>query len=137
MLQNIYATENPDLIELVQRVKGQESGGQQFDSEGRPLESSAGAIGIMQVMPDTAPEAAALAGLPWDESAYRTDPAYNELLGIAYLSEMLRRYDGDVERALAAYNAGPGRVDDALSMGDPNWLSALPAETQDYVARIG
>lgn len=136
-LQNVYATENPDLLELIQRVKGQESGGQQFDDQGRPLESSAGAIGIMQVMPETGPEAAALAGLPWDENAYRTDAAYNELIGIAYLSEMLRKYDGDVERALAAYNAGPGRVDAALSAGDAYWLAALPAETQDYVAKIG
>lgn len=135
-LQNLYATENPDLLELVQRVKGQESGGQQFDADGNPLESSAGAIGVMQVMPDTAPEAARLAGLPWDENAYYNDPAYNELLGIAYLSEQLRKYDGDVERALAAYNAGPGAVDDALSMHDANWLENLPAETQDYVARV-
>lgn len=129
-LQNVYATENPALIELVQRVKQQESGGNQS------AVSSAGAIGVMQVMPGTAPEAAQLAGLPWDENAYYNDPAYNELLGIAYLSEQLRKYDGDVERALAAYNAGPGAVDDALSMHDANWLAALPAETQDYVARV-
>lgn len=134
-LQNVYATENPELIELVQRVKGQESSGQQFDDQGRPLESSAGAIGIMQVMPETAPEAAQLAGLPWDEDAYYNDPAYNELLGIAYLSEQLRKYDGDVERALAAYNAGPGAVDDALVHG-ASWLENLPSETQDYVARV-
>ena len=135
-LQRVYDEENPDLIELVQRVKGQESGGSQFDEQGRPLTSSAGAIGVMQVMPDTAPEAAQLAGLPWDPEAYRNDPKYNELLGIAYLSELLRKYDGNVDVALAAYNAGPGRVDDALAMGD-RWLDHLPAETQDYVARVG
>ncbi len=129
-LQNVYTTENPALIELVQRVKQQESGGDQS------AVSKKGAIGIMQVMPGTAPEAAQLAGLPWDENAYRTDAAYNELIGIAYLSEQLRKYDGDVERALAAYNAGPGAVDDALSMHDANWLENLPAETQDYVARV-
>lgn len=129
-LQNVYATENPALIELVQRVKQQESGGDQS------AVSPAGAIGIMQVMPDTAPEAAQLAGLPWDENAYRTDAAYNELIGIAYLSKMLHKYEGDVPLALAAYNAGPGRVDAALSTGNPNWLATLPAETQDYVAKI-
>jgi hypothetical protein len=137
-LQQVYESENPELIELVQRVKGQESGGNQIDPKtGQPTTSSAGAIGIMQVMPDTGPEAANLAGVPWDENAYRTDAAYNELIGIAYLSELLRKYDGDVERALAAYNAGPGRVDAALSNDDPNWLAAMPAETQDYVARVG
>lgn len=136
MLEKIYQQENPDLIDLVQRVKGQESGGSHFDENGRPIQSSAGAIGVMQVMPDTAPEAAQLAGLPWDPDAYRNDPAYNEMLGIAYLSQMLRKYDGDVDRALAAYNAGPGAVDDALAYGE-NWLEVLPAETQDYVARVG
>lgn len=137
-LQNIYATENPDLIELVQRVKAQESGGHQIDPKtGQPTTSSAGAIGVMQVMPETGPEAAQLAGLPWDENAYRTDPAYNELIGIAYLSEQLRKYDGDVERALAAYNAGPNRTDEAVNEHGDHWLASMPAETQDYVTRIG
>lgn len=134
-LQDIYNIESPELLDLIDRVAQQESGGNQFDSQGNPLESSAGAIGVMQVMPGTAPEAAALAGVEYDEEAYRTDPVYNRLIGIAYLSEMLRRYDGDVEVALAAYNAGPGAVDRALNQDD-NWLASLPAETQDYVARI-
>lgn len=137
-LQALYQNENPDLIELVGRVKAQESsGGHQFGPDGKPLTSSTGAIGAMQVMPDTAPEAARLAGLPWDENAYKTDAAYNELLGIAYLSELLRKYDGDVAKALAAYNAGPGAADDAMASGGDDWLSNLPAETQDYVAKVG
>lgn len=131
-LQNVYATENPALIELVQRVKKQEHG---VDANGNFLTSPAGAIGPMQVMPDTGPEAAALAGVPWDENAYRTDAAYNELIGIAYLSEQLRKYDGDVAKALAAYNAGPGRTDQALVHG-ASWQQNLPAETQDYIAKV-
>lgn len=129
MLADWEANEDPEIVDLIARQSGQESREQQFDEEGNPLESSAGAIGIMQVMPDTAPEAAELAGLPWDEGAYYQSPAYNKLLGIAYMKEMLRRYDGDVELALAAYNAGPGAVDRAG--GVPNY-----AETQNYVDRI-
>ena len=91
----------------------------------------------MQVMPDTGPEAAQLAGVPWDENAYRTDAAYNELIGIAYLSELLRKYDGDVTRALAAYNAGPNRTDHALNKHGDTWLASMPAETQDYVVKVG
>ena len=120
---------DPALLDLIDRQFQQESGNQQFGPDGQPLQSSAGALGIAQVMPGTAPEAAELAGLEWDEEAYRTDPAYNKLLGIAYMEEMLRRFDGDVELALAAYNAGPGAVQKAG--GIPNY-----AETQDYVARI-
>lgn len=129
-LQDIYDNESPELLDLVDRVEQQESGGDQS------AVSSAGAVGVMQVMPDTAPEAAKLAGVKWDPQAYRTDANYNRLLGIAYLSEMLRRYDGDVEKALAAYNAGPGSLESVMASHGDNWLGALPPETQDYVARI-
>jgi soluble lytic murein transglycosylase len=131
-LQNVYDNESPELIDLIQRVKRQESG-----KQGQSAVSPAGAIGIMQVMPETGPEAAALAGVPWDEEAFHTDATYNELLGIAYLSEQLRKYDGDVARALAAYNAGPGATDHAMASHGDAWLAAMPAETQDYVARVG
>lgn len=135
-LQQIYDTESPEMLDLIRRVGGQESGGgNQFDANGKPLTSSAGAIGAMQVMPDTAPEAARLAGVPFDDNAYRNDPAYNKLIGIAYLSQLLRRYDGDVAKAVAAYNAGPGRVEAALKKGG-DWTQHLPAETQDYVRKV-
>jgi len=129
VLSDWEANADPELLDLIDRQFQQESGNRQFGADGQPLQSSAGALGIAQVMPATAPEAAELAGLEWDEEAYRNDPAYNKLLGIAYMEEMLRRFDGDVELALAAYNAGPGAVENAG--GIPNY-----AETQDYVARI-
>lgn len=129
---------------------GTESGGKQFDDNGRPLTSRKGAIGIAQVMPATAPEAAKLAGLPWDENRYRTDAEYNKALGRAYFNKQLQVF-GDLSLAYAAYNAGPGRVDAALKnagkpvMVDANtdpgapkqmgWLSLLPKETQAYVAK--
>lgn len=135
-LQKIYDTENPDLIALVNRVQHQESGGKQHDASGQPLTSKAGAIGTMQVMPGTAPEAAKLAGVAYDDNAYRNDPAYNKILGIAQLSQLLRKYDGNVAKATAAYNAGSGRVDAAVKKHGESWLAATPAETQNYVARV-
>lgn len=129
VLDEAYASEDPEFIDLWQRQTGQESGRQQFDANGQPLTSSAGAIGIAQVMPGTGPEAAELAGLPWDENAYRQDAAYNELLGMAYMKHMLEIFDGDQALALAAYNAGPQAVLDAG--GVPNY-----PETRDYVSRI-
>jgi hypothetical protein len=133
-VEALYANEDPALIDLIERVSKQESGDKQFDRSGNPVTSKAGAIGVMQVMPTTGPEAAKLAGVPWDRNAYRNDEAYNKLIGTAYLSEMLRRYDGDVELALVAYNAGPARAD-AYSKGRVKFTS-LPAETQEYVRRI-
>ncbi len=113
-----------------------ESGGRQFGKDGQPLTSSAGAIGIAQVMPTTAPEAAKLAGLEWDENRYKNDPEYNKALGKAYFNKQLRDFDGNIAQAYAAYNAGPGATQAALAKAEKeggNWLSYLPQETQAYV----
>jgi soluble lytic murein transglycosylase-like protein len=118
-----------------------ESGGHQLNSSGQPLTSSKGAIGIAQVMPGTAPTAAKLAGLPWDESRYRTDPSYNEALGHAYYNSLVQQFGGDTAKAVAAYNAGPGGVQGAVSRataaGHPEaWQAYLPHETQAYVRNV-
>jgi soluble lytic murein transglycosylase len=128
---------------------GTESNGRQFGADGEPLTSPKGAIGIAQVMPDTAPEAAKLAGLPWDENRYKNDPAYNKAIGLAYFQRQLQDNGGDLAKAYAAYNAGPGRLDNAiykaersakLAKNDPavhafTWLDFMPPETRDYVTK--
>lgn len=124
----------PGMDAMFAAIRGQESGGRQFASNGKPLTSSAGAIGIMQVMPGTAPEAARLAGVKWDEHRYRNDAAYNQQIGEAYFKEMLRQFK-DPEIAAAAYNAGPGAVRNAIAKGG-NYLDHLPAETKGYVANF-
>jgi hypothetical protein len=131
---------------LMSAVIGQESGGRQIGADGRPLTSKKGAIGVAQVMPGTAPDAAALAGLPWDENRYKTDADYNAALGTAYLNKQLKDYGGNPVLALAAYNAGPERVKQWVKQfGDPNkgeitneaFANAIPfQETQNYVASV-
>ena len=81
--------------------------------------SPAGARGLAQLMPGTA----RYLGVDPD------DPMQNLEGGARYLREQLNRFDGDIEKALAAYNAGPGRVERAG--GIPNIR-----ETQNYVAAI-
>ena len=88
--------------------------------------SKAGAIGLMQVMPDT------WAGL---RDRYRLgrdpyQPRDNILAGAAYMREMLDRY-GNVAAMLSAYNAGPARYDEYRTTG-----KELPAETSAYVAAL-
>lgn len=101
-------------------VKRAESGG-----EVRAV-SSAGAVGLMQIMPETWAELRARYGLGSDPF----DPRDNILAGAAYLREMWDRY-GDVAATLAAYNAGPARYDAHRANGLP-----LPAETRAYVASL-
>lgn len=120
-----------------------ESNMRQFDANGAPLESSAGAIGIAQVMPATAPEAAELAGLEWDEKKYRNDADYNRALGLAYFQKQVQDHGGNLAKAFAAYNAGPGRLQTAVANAENNreaggtltWLDFMPEETQNYVEK--
>lgn len=88
--------------------------------------SSAGAMGLMQVMPDTWAGLRIRHGLGRDPY----DPRDNILAGTAYLREMWDRY-GDVAAMLAAYNAGPARYDEYRLADRP-----LPAETRAYVAAL-
>lgn len=108
--------------------------------------SSAGARGLMQLMPATAKHVAESSGVPYDLPKLTADPLYNARLGTAYLAGLLSRYDGSYLLATAAYNAGPGRVDQWLKdLGDPRapgadpvgWIEAIPyTETRNYVMRV-
>jgi soluble lytic murein transglycosylase-like protein len=92
--------------------------------------SSAGAKGLMQLMDGTA------RGLGVTNSF---DPAQNIDAGTRYLSFLLKKYDGNEQVALAAYNAGPGRVDRTGIKTNEQLianLEALPEETQRYVAKV-
>jgi Transglycosylase SLT domain/Domain of unknown function (DUF4124) len=83
--------------------------------------SSKGAMGLMQLMPAVATEFGVLNPF---------DPADNIRAGVAYLRRLLDRYDGRIELALAAYNAGPAAVDKYGEQVPPY------RETRDYVRRI-
>jgi D-alanyl-D-alanine carboxypeptidase len=109
----------------IRGVMRQESGGHLYDSSGELITSSAGAMGLMQVMPQTYVVLQARYGLGGDPY----DPRNNILAGTAYIREMYDRYGAPT--FLAAYNAGPQRVDEYLAGDGP-----LPDETQNYVASI-
>ena len=115
-----------------------ESGGRQFGNDGQPLTSSKGATGIAQVMPETGPEAAKLAGLKWDEQRFKTDATYNQAIGKAYFEQQIKDFGGNLAMAYAAYNAGPGATRKAIKEAEKDgtdWLAKLPAETQNYVSK--
>lgn len=134
-----------------------ESGGRQFDTNGLPATSSRGAIGVAQVMPSTGPAAAKMAGLEWDEERFRNDPDYNRALGQAYFKKLNTDLKSPL-LAVAAYNAGPGMIDDWINgtnktgknksqtkLGDPRkgeisdaeFLEKIPfKETREYAQKV-
>lgn len=125
-----------DVTRLSSIVKTLESGGRRFDQSGKLLESPKGAKGEMQVLDSTNLNPGF--GV---RPAQDNTPDERARVGRDYLTAMLRRY-GRVDQALAAYNAGPGAVDMAISKAkNPkndtggDWYSFLPNETKAYVEK--
>ena len=98
-------------VDLVLAVISVESAGYNF------AVSPVGARGLMQIMPATGEELARRLGHPWHGPDALFDPTLNLKLGTAYLRQMLNRYNGSVETALAAYNWGPGHIDRRIASG--------------------
>jgi len=108
-----------------------------FDS--RP--SSAGAQGLMQIMPATAEYLARRSGATTFTPADLATPAVNIAYGSYYLRFLIDHYRGDTMLALAAYNGGETNVDrwvaQARAQGHPLTLAEIPfPETRDYVQRV-
>ena len=108
--------------------------------------SSAGARGLMQLLPSTAKQMATGLKIPFAREKLTTDPNYNLKLGQAYFSKLLNEFNGSYVLALAAYNAGPHRVKRWTQQnGHPgdsiaqsiDWIELIPfAETRNYVQRV-
>jgi hypothetical protein len=109
----------------IREVMRQESGGRLYNADGLPITSRAGAMGLMQVMPRTYERLRWRYGLGSDPY----EPRDNILAGAAYLREMHDRFGAP--GFLAAYNAGPERVDAVLA-----GAKILPDETVNYLASV-
>jgi soluble lytic murein transglycosylase len=106
--------------------------------------SSAGARGLMQMMPASARLAAREASLPYRPEALMSDTAYNMQLGMMEYRTHMEQFGGSWVLAIAAYNAGPNNVRRWLAAnGDPrvtdpiDWIEEIPfGETRNYVQRV-
>ena len=112
----------------------------------RTAVSSAGARGLMQLMPGTAAQAASRLGMPYARERLTDDPSYNVMLGNHHLAQLMREWGGNAVLVAAAYNAGSGNVRRWIAAnGDPrmsgtdvlNWIENIPfSETRNYVQRV-
>ncbi len=103
--------------------------------------SSANAMGLMQVTPDTGKRVSKRHGIPWTGSAQLKTAKGNLPLGMAYMGDLMQDYQNNPVLVLAAYNAGPTAVErwlDERPRGDTSiWVETLPYfETRDYIPRV-
>jgi soluble lytic murein transglycosylase len=108
--------------------------------------SSAGARGLMQLMPATAKHLAKAFDVAYANERLTADPHYNLKLGTAYLAQMVDDFGGSYVLALAAYNAGPSRARQwTREFGNPgqswadtvDWIESIPfGETRNYIQRV-
>jgi len=127
-------------VPLVLAVVRQESA---FRSE---AQSSAGARGLMQLLPRTARSVAKDLKVKYVRSKLTDDPRFNLTLGQTYLANLLSKFEGSYVLALAAYNAGPTRARRWMRMhGNPrdkavdaiDWIEMIPIEeTRNYIQRV-
>lgn len=118
---------------LLRALIKQESGGNQkamstFQKKGGSIDH---AYGLTQVVPTYHPE--------YDKSKIINDPAYNVAAGSEILAKELKKFNGDIVKALAAYNAGAGNVYKAIEAGqkaNDSFVKHLPKETKGYVKNI-
>ncbi len=132
--------EMPVPEELALAIARRES---EFDPSVR---SGVGAVGLMQVMPRTAREVAGKIDVRYSADKLQRDPVYNARIGLAYLEELIRRFDGNMVLVSAAYNAGPSRPIRWMGeLGDPrdsqvdavDWIEHIQfRETRNYVMRV-
>lgn len=110
--------------------------------------SRVGALGFMQLMPDTAKQVSKDMGISYNKSKLTTDVEYNIKLGSFYIKQMIDRFDGSELLAIASYNAGPHNADRWIrEFYDPriqkdidkvvDWIELISySETRNYVQRI-
>ncbi|UNK62471.1 lytic transglycosylase domain-containing protein [Buttiauxella ferragutiae] len=109
-------------------------------SDGAKLYSPKGAVGEYQIMADTGRELGLRIDSQVDE---RLDPEKSRAASSIYISKMLKKYNGNLNDSLMAYNWGPGNVDQWIKQGrgdgftdkDGNWRP-LPKETREYAGKI-
>ncbi|MGB8953827.1 MAG: lytic transglycosylase domain-containing protein [Tumebacillaceae bacterium] len=123
---------DPRLVAALIRVESK------FDASNT---SHVGAVGLMQLMPETADWIAQQSGIPYHGEQDLSNPETNIKLGTWYIAYLTKQYQGNSVMAVAAYNAGPGRVSRWLSTnvwdGAIDTTDRIPVgETRHYVQRV-
>ena len=103
--------------------------------------SYSGAMGMMQIMPNTAKMLSRLEKIEFEEDRLSRDSSYNVILGSRYISDLINEFDGSYVYAISSYNAGPTRVRSWIRSNREieilDWIELIPyRETRNYVKSV-
>ena len=103
-------------------------------TDGKLTESSKGALGKYQLMPETAKQPGF--GVKPIPDLRKASEEEHARFAQDYYDAMLKEFDGDEEKALAAYNGGHKAVKDAVKKDPENWKQYIPAESKKYIEKV-
>jgi soluble lytic murein transglycosylase-like protein len=103
-------------------------------TDGKLTESPVGALGKYQIMPATAAKPGY--GVKPIPDLRKASEAEHKAFAESYYQAMLKEFDGDEEKALAAYNGGVGRVKRAVAKDPNNWVALVPKESREYITKV-
>jgi soluble lytic murein transglycosylase len=111
-----------------------ESGNQHLDAKGSLTKSPTGALGKYQILPSTAKDPGF--GITPIPDLVKAPEAEHKRFATDYLSAMLKEFGNDMEKALAAYNAGPAVVRNAIDIDPINWKRHISVEAKNYINKF-
>lgn len=121
-------------VDIMDKIAQVESSNRHFDSAGKLIQSVAGALGKYQIKPSTAKNPGF--GVEPIPDLRKASEEEHRRLASDYYKAMLNEFNGDEEKALAAYNAGHQTVKKAIEKYGVEWKKHIPEETKNYINKI-
>ena len=125
------STSSTDIMDKIATI---ESGNKHTDDKGNLIKSAKGALGKYQIMPETAKDPGY--GIKPIPDLKKASESEHKRFATEYYNAMLKEFNGDQEKALAAYNAGPDSVKKAIKKDPVNWKQYVPKESQNYIDKV-
>lgn len=119
---------------VIPKLAQVESGNQHLDAKGNLTKSPTGALGKYQILPSTAKDPGF--GITPISDLVKAPEAEHKRFATDYLSAMLKEFGNDMEKALAAYNAGPAVVRNAIDIDPINWKRHISVEAKNYINKF-
>lgn len=119
---------------IMDKIAQVESSNRHTDESGNLVKSPVGALGKYQIMPETAKNPGY--GIDPIKDLTKASESEHKRFASEYYQAMLKEFNGDQEKALAAYNGGPTTVKEAIKKYGADWKTGIPKESKEYIKKV-